>query len=566
MARGAELGLHMRSITLRDMRGFAGGLLVVAALAVAVSPAQSAESGINIALNQTVDGASNAQRLKVGWARMFVGWSAGEPTRGGYDRFYLDRVAADVRALHARGVKVLLALQTTPGWAAGPRGAGPAPPGNPYDYARFAAELVRLTGPDALEIWNEHDSEPFWRGAPDPAGYAALLRATYPVIKGVDPSVTVVTGGMVGNNYEFLQQVYAAGAAGSFDAVGVHTDTACLLTSPAEYYREPNGRVGRFSFTGYREVHNVMAANGDAAKGVWMTEIGWNTGSRKPSSCRDGAVAGTRAEGVSEKTQASFLDLAYRCLAADPEVRVALWFSLQDVGTGAGYGDHLGLIRRNGKRKPAYKVMREVRNGKVRRTGCGGRSDQSAPSLAVKRPNEGAVFTDGENLPMHVTARDTGTGMRRVELHVGGKQVRVWGGGTVRSSWFGFRSLGYGDHAVEIRALDRAQNVSVKRLTVRKVAQSSFGDSAAPSVRWRSLPKRAGASLRLAVLVRDRGAAGLRKITLYVDGVRVRTTKRGDGLWRPRIRLRRSGKHRITVRAEDRAGNVARSKRYVTRG
>ena len=65
--------------------------------------------------------------------------------------------------------------------------------------------------------------------------------------------------------------------------------------------------MGRFSFTGYREVHDVMTANGDGAKGVWMTEIGWNTGSRKPSSCRDGAVAGTRAEGVSEKTQARFL-------------------------------------------------------------------------------------------------------------------------------------------------------------------------------------------------------------------------------------------------------------------
>jgi len=545
----------------------AAGVLAVAALALTASPAQGAESGVNIALHQTVDGPSHAQRLQVGWARMFFGWSAGEPSRGGHDRFYLDRVAADVRAFHARGVKVLLVLQTTPGWAAGPRGAGPAPPRNVYEYARFAAELVRLTSPDALEIWNEQDSETFWRGAPDPAGYAALLRATYPAVKGADPALTVVTGGLVGNNYEFLQQVYAAGGGGNFDAVGVHTDTACLLTSPRDYYREPNGRVGRFSFTGYREVHNVMEANGDAAKGVWMTEIGWNTGSRRPNSCRDGAVAGTRAEGVSERTQARFLKLAYRCLAGDPGVRVALWFSLQDVGAGAGYGDHLGLIRKGGKRKPAYKAMREVRNGKIRRADCGGSSDRSVPSLAVRRPTEGAVFTDGENLPVRVTARDNrgGTGMRRVELYVDGKRVRTWGGGTVRSSWFGFRSLGYGEHAVAIRALDQAQNESVRRLTVRKVSPSSFGDSAAPSVRWRSFPKRAGASLRLAVLVRDRGAAGLRKITLYVDGVRVRTTKRGDGLWRPRVRLRGSGKHRITLRAEDRAGNVARSRRYVTR-
>ncbi|NUT55281.1 MAG: Ig-like domain-containing protein, partial [Thermoleophilia bacterium] len=527
------------------MRGFLGGMLVVAALAVAVPPAQGAESGINIAIQQTVDGPSNAQRLKVGWVRMFVGWSLGEPAPGQYDAGYLDQLKREADRYRARGVKTLFVVQDTPSWAAGPNGAGPAPPADASTYGRFVAELARVANPAAIEIWNEADSDVFWRGAPDPAGYTSLLQASYQRIKAAAPNVTVVTSGMVGNHYEFLEQMYAAGAAGNFDAVGVHTDTACLLTSPKVYYREPNGRVGRFSFTGYREVHNVMAANGDAAKGVWMTEIGWNTGSRKPNSCRDGAVAGTRAEGVSERTQARFLKLAYRCLAGDPEVRVALWFSLQDVGGGAGFGDHLGLIRKGGKRKPAYKAMREVRNGKIGRTGCGGRSDRSAPSLAVSRPTEGAVFTDGENLPMRVTARDSGTGMRRVELYVDGKRVRTWGGGRVRSSWFGFSSLGYGDHAVEIRALDQAQNETVRRLTVRKVSPSSFGDSAAPSVRWRSFPKRAGASLRLAVVVRDRGAAGLRKITLYVDGVRVRTTKRGDGLWRPRIHLRGSGKHRI---------------------
>jgi hypothetical protein len=549
------------------MRGFVGAQLVLAALAVGATPAQGAETGINIALNQSVDGPSNAQRLKVGWVRMFVGWSIGEPARGDRDGVYLDSIKHEVARYRARGVKTLLVVQSTPGWAAGPRGAGEAPPADPNTYARFVAELARAAGPAAIEIWNEADSEIFWRGAPDPAGYTALLRASYGRIKAVAPDVTVVTSGMVGNNYEFLQQLYAAGAGGSFDAVGVHTDTACLLTSPAEYYREPNGRVGRYSFTGYREVHDVMAANGDGGKGIWMTEIGWNTGSRKPGSCGDGAVAGTRAEGVGEKTQARFLKLAYRCLAADPAVRVALWFSLQDVGGGAGYGDHLGLIRKGGRRKPAYRAMRKVRNGKVGAARCGGRSDRTAPSLAVSRPTEGAVFTDRENLPMRVTARDNrgGTGMRRVELHVDGRHVRTWGGGKVRSSWFGFRQIGYGDHAVEIRALDEAKNVTVRRFGIRKVPPSALGDSAAPRVRWRSLPGRAGASLRVAIQLADRGPAGLRKSTLYVDGVRVRTTERRGGLWRPRVRLGGSGKHRLTLRAEDRAGNVTRSKRYVTR-
>jgi hypothetical protein len=402
------------------MRGIVGGLLVVAALAVVAVPARAAESGINAAPNQTVDGPANAQRLRVGWVRIFVNWPAAEPYgRGGYERAYLSGLQREAAAYEARGVNVLLVPHTTPGWAAGPLGPGTAPPADPATYGEFAAELMRsVPAADAIELWNEPDSDLFWRGAPDPAGYAALLRATYPRVKAARPDVTVVSGGLVGNHYEFLQAVYAAGGGGAFDAVGVHTDTACLLTSPAGFYREPNGRVGRYSFTGYREVHDVMTANGDGAKGVWMTEIGWNTGSRKPRSCRDGAVAGTRAEGVDERTQARFLTLAYRCLAADPYVHVALWFSLQDVGRGAGYGDHPGLIRPGGKRKKAFRAMRLVRNGAgVRAARCGGITDRSPPSLQVRAPGEGAVMTSDENLPVRVRARDNagGVGMRRVE-------------------------------------------------------------------------------------------------------------------------------------------------------
>ena len=526
---------------------------IAASLCAAWLPAHAgaAESGVNIALNQTVDGPAASQDLKVGWVRQFVGWSAGEPERGRFDQYYLGRLRAEAAAYRARGIKTLFVVSATPPWAAGPRGPGLAGPRDPGDYARFAGELVRAV-PDveAIEIWNEADEGTFWAGGPEPGAYAALLRASYAAIKAQDPSVTVVSTGMVANNYDFLAAIYDAGAGGSFDAVGVHTDTACLLTSPAEYYREPNGRVGRYSFTGYRELHDLMTARGDGGKGIWMTEIGWNTGSRKPRSCGDGAVAGTRAEGVGERTQARFLTLAYRCLAADPYVRVAMWFSLQDVGRGAGYGDHLGLIRTGGARKPAARAMRAVRNGAgVRPARCGGRSDRVGPALDVRAPTEGGVFTSGENLPVRVRARDNagGTGVRRVELFVDGRRVRVWGGGSVSSSWFGFRAIGFGTHSVVVRVLDRAANCTDRAFTISKVTPGSFGDRSSPRVRWRSVPRRAGASARIAVHLSDRGS-GLRKATLYLDGRRLRT-RRGDGLWRPRVSLSR-GSHRLTLRAE----------------
>ena len=161
------------------MRGILGGLLVAVALAVAAAPAQGAESGVNIAIHQKVDGPSNAQHLRAGWVRMFVGWSLGEPARAAATTGLPGQLEGEVAAYRARGVKTLFVVQDTPAWAAGPRGAGPAPPSDPDAYARFAAELARAAGPGAIEVWNEADSEPFWRGAPDPAGYAALLRAAY---------------------------------------------------------------------------------------------------------------------------------------------------------------------------------------------------------------------------------------------------------------------------------------------------------------------------------------------------------------------------------------------------
>ena len=84
----------------------------------------------------------------------------------------------------------------------------------------------RLPAVDAWEIWNEEDGHEFWLGGPQPAAYTAMLKASYAAIKAVQPNDVVVTGGMVGNDMDFLEQLYASGAQGSFDAVGVHTDTA----------------------------------------------------------------------------------------------------------------------------------------------------------------------------------------------------------------------------------------------------------------------------------------------------------------------------------------------------
>ena len=134
----------------------------------------------------------------------------------------------------------------------------------------------------------------------------------------------MLVGGLTGNDYEFLEQLYKAGAKGSFDAVAVHTDDACNIESPYEYEYTGRftGRISRWSFLGYRTVHAVMLANHDP-KPIWMTELGWST---YPGLCGTGMWAGQKAGGVSPEAQATFLRQAYHCLAQDSYVQVGIWY------------------------------------------------------------------------------------------------------------------------------------------------------------------------------------------------------------------------------------------------
>lgn len=453
--------------------------LLAALLALtAPRPAAAAETGIGPALGQNVSGPQKASDLGVGWVRLFLDWKDAEPADDLFDGAYVGAFAREVAAYRARGVKVLVVATGSPQWASG-SASGIRPPADPAQYAAFIDRMmVAAPAVGAWEIWNEADDSLFWENGPDPAVYAALLRATYPVVKARDPAAVVVSTGMVGNDFDFLQRLYDNGAAGSFDAVGVHTDTACLLAPPDYFYREADGRIGRFAFTGYREVHHVMARNGDGAKPIWITELGWNTSSTAPNSCRDGNGAGRKPAGVTQAQQAKNLTDAYRCLAADPYVAVALWFSLQDTPGRPNYDGHLGLLRADGRAKPAYAAMRELRNGArvAPDRSCGGVLDHAAPGIRVVRPSDGLRFSD--RLSLRATAADArgGTGVRHIELLADGKQVLKVAGSSFRlDPWFGSRDrLGLGEHTLTFRARDGAGNSSEQTVRVEKVLPSQL--------------------------------------------------------------------------------------------
>ncbi len=436
-------------------------------LALAGASAQGAESGVVVngptGLSPQSDGLLAG--LGVSWVRGFVPWNTFELSPGHLNEPELSALETGLAAL-PKGTKVILDVVNTPQWESG--SADPAmPPRDPADYARFVGTMARrLKGRVAAwEIWNEEDDSLWWASGPNPAAYTALLKAAYPAIKTAAPSATVVLGGLTGNDYEFLSELYADGAKGSFDAVGVHTDTACNIASPNEILRNgrTDPRINRWSFLGYRTVHEVELANGDNSP-IWMTELGWNTSSQI---CDSGAWAGQKAGGVSLEQQATFLLQAYHCLAENPYVQVGIWFGLQETEPfGSPIGSY-GLLQSNLVPKPAYAALADYSHDGDRLTEqCGA---QQGPTVKLLSPKAGVRYTN--TLPITVTASDSAR-VYEISLYDDGHIIRnfyVHGGATTLNGsmvWYGARLLKPGKHKLTAEAIDEQNNTATTSIMV----------------------------------------------------------------------------------------------------
>jgi hypothetical protein len=295
-----------------------------------------------------------------------------------------------------------------------------------------------------------------------------MLRSAYRGIKAAAPRAKVVMGPMTGNNYEYVAAAYRAGAKGAFDAVAVHTDTACLVNGPRSYLREPaegrfKGRVYRFSFLGYRTVRQVMVANGDRRKPIWMTEFGWSAppGHRAEIVCA-WRLGGAEAAGRQRGTQARFLRLAYHCMRRAPYIEVAMWFNSRDLGRDESELNNFGLLRSDGSRRPAYRAFADIARGRDRIRGrCG---DFRAPKLQVLSPRPGHVSPLGERITLR--ARSGSRDLRRISFRFQGELVRNFTAAECRRSctyrWFRPVKLARGSYTLRVEAHDRRGNVRTR--------------------------------------------------------------------------------------------------------
>ena len=370
----------------------------------------------------------------------------------------------------------------SPPWASGSSNFNAAPR-NPADYAdalaRFAA-LPGIAGHNiAYELWNEEDADEWWAPKADPAAYAALVKAAAPALRAADPTAQVVLGPLTGNDYPFLEQLYAHGIQGSFDAAAVHLDTGCLVNGPATVLRDRDGRISQYVFLGIREVLATLRAHGDN-KPVRVTEYGWS--STQPAagggpSCERGASAGLKPSGVTAAEQATFLAQGYHCLAQEPGVEAATWFTLRDAPASENPLDelrHYGLLSTGGAHKPAWDVFHAIATGGDTLSGACG--DFDGPAVTVVTPKVGQAYAG--SLLISASARDT-SAPRRITFAADGKTIQNFGDGlandkVVSLDWQGAKQLSIGVHTITVSATDAQGNVGSQDVQVRKVSASQL--------------------------------------------------------------------------------------------
>lgn len=220
-------------------------------------------------------------------------------------------------------------------------------PLNDYDFARYTYEVVNHFKKDVKvwQIWNEPNTEGFWKPTPNPARYVSLLKEAYLAAKYADPDAVVLFAGMSSNGIEgndesglasnFIENAYKAGARGFFDAMAIHP------------YMLPNGGINtlreRISAT-----RAVMDAYGDKNVPLWLTEMGVPTD----------APWWQTAPIQTEEDVANWLRLVYTQLGdLSPTI---YWYELQDRDMGDNPEGHFGILHADYTPKPAYDVLKEL--------------------------------------------------------------------------------------------------------------------------------------------------------------------------------------------------------------
>jgi hypothetical protein len=196
-----------------------------------------------------------------------------------------DKYDRIVDLAEAYGLQIQARVEAPPPWSrAIPEGEAGAfsPPDNFQDYADFLTVMAqRYQGRIYYyQIWNEPNIYPEWgNNTVNPEEYTRLLCMAYDALKAVDPNIVVISGTLAPtqsltgrdlNDYIYLQRMYQAGAGDCFDVLSMQGYG--LRSGPTDRRMRPT--LVNISRNQY--IRELMIANGDSHKAIWISEAAWN--------------------------------------------------------------------------------------------------------------------------------------------------------------------------------------------------------------------------------------------------------------------------------------------------
>jgi polysaccharide biosynthesis protein PslG len=314
------------------------------------------------------------------WIRIDVDWSRIQPEPDRFEWASTDRAVAGARA---RGMEVLAMIGYTPAWARPDGTTDKHPPTDITAFSAFAdaaARRYQSLDVNTWEVWNEPNLHAFWEPNPDPEAYARLLVATSNAIRAVDSEAFILSAGLSpaadiadGSSISpvtFLDRLYRAGAADSFDAVAMH---------PYSYPVNPAATVPLNHFAIVTpELREVMLTHGDEESRIWATEYG--------------APTGTSARAVGAGEQADFLADAVHLWDQWDWTGPLLIYAWRDRGTDPSDREqNFGLLDYHFTPKPSLAVLLSItaRTGEPTPRGVSGRRPRprtTVPSAPTWRP------------------------------------------------------------------------------------------------------------------------------------------------------------------------------------
>lgn len=238
------------------------------------------------------------QKMALGWFKQQVRWEDIEPERGQFNWALLDMVMGSASKF---GLKVMMSIVTSPDWAREP-GANldkHGPPANNADYVNFVSAILNRYPKQvqAIEVWNEENIDREWSSTKGlkAANYVALLRDTFTAVKAIDPGVIIISGALsptgfndgVGawDDYEYLDQLIAAGVLNYTDCVGVHHNGYNIGPSvpwnqvtndPTATFRGPfDNPHHSWSFYSTLNTYAEKIALANGQQKLCITEFGW---------------------------------------------------------------------------------------------------------------------------------------------------------------------------------------------------------------------------------------------------------------------------------------------------